>query len=42
MSKHDKGMYQCMVRSGDETSQSSAELALGGIYCINLFVTIIF
>lgn len=28
--KHDKGMYQCFAKSGDETAQAIAELALGG------------
>lgn len=30
VTKHNRGMYQCMARSGDETAQASAELALGG------------
>lgn len=28
--RSDKGMYQCFVRSGDESAQASAELSLGG------------
>ncbi|XP_046662919.1 Down syndrome cell adhesion molecule-like protein Dscam2 [Homalodisca vitripennis] len=31
INKHDRGMYQCMVHSGEETSQASAELALGAV-----------
>lgn len=30
VSKHDRGMYQCLARSGDETAQASAELVLEG------------
>ena len=26
----DRGMYQCVASSGEETAQGSAELALGG------------
>lgn len=28
--KSDRGMYQCVARSGDESAQGSAELTLGG------------
>ncbi|XP_039278210.1 Down syndrome cell adhesion molecule-like protein Dscam2 isoform X4 [Nilaparvata lugens] len=31
VTKHNRGMYQCFARSGDETAQASAELALGAI-----------
>lgn len=30
VSKQDRGMYQCLAQSGEETAQASAELALGG------------
>ncbi|XP_049816405.1 Down syndrome cell adhesion molecule-like protein Dscam2 [Schistocerca nitens] len=29
--KHDRGMYQCVARSGDESAQGSAELTLGAV-----------
>lgn len=29
--KSDRGMYQCVARSGDESAQGSAELTLGGV-----------
>ncbi|GLH10491.1 Protein sidekick [Gryllus bimaculatus] len=29
--KSDRGMYQCMARSGDESAQGSAELTLGAV-----------
>lgn len=35
VSKLDHGMYQCYVRSGDETAQGTSQLTLGGDYCIN-------
>lgn len=28
--REDRGMYQCIVRRGDDTAQASAELQLGG------------
>ncbi|XP_054278015.1 cell adhesion molecule Dscam2-like [Macrosteles quadrilineatus] len=31
INKHDRGMYQCLVHSGDESAQASAELALGAV-----------
>ncbi|XP_075215283.1 cell adhesion molecule Dscam2-like [Lycorma delicatula] len=32
VTKHDRGMYQCFAKSGDETAQATSELALGAIY----------
>ncbi|KAG8035739.1 hypothetical protein G9C98_001395 [Cotesia typhae] len=31
INREDRGMYQCVVRRGDDTSQASAELQLGGL-----------
>lgn len=31
VTKHDRGMYQCLARSSDETAQASAEIVLEGI-----------
>lgn len=32
VTRHDKGMYQCVVQNDRESSQGSAELRLGGTY----------
>lgn len=31
VTRTDRGMYQCLVRSGEDNAQGSAELSLGGI-----------
>ena len=36
--KSDRGMYQCVARSGDESAQGSAELTLGGRSTVFCFV----
>lgn len=32
VTRHDKGMYQCIVENDKENAQGSAELRLGGRY----------
>lgn len=33
----DRGMYQCVARAADESTQASAELELGGEWPVTLF-----
>jgi predicted hotdog family 3-hydroxylacyl-ACP dehydratase len=35
--KSDRGMYQCVARSNDESAQGSAELTLGGELAFSVF-----
>lgn len=37
--KSDRGMYQCVARSNDESAQGSAELTLGGELASSVFCT---